>query len=157
MLKKILQNTNLITESKNNIVLIETQYIEYFTEENGKTIWKSLSIPSLPFIPVIIKSDIAETDEEIIYILKYELPYTHKPLTAKAEEKYILDKDNKFIKHSIAYIRTPYNNQEYTDQIRYNNENIETLSKTKHQETVLPYINNKRKILFKLHNALNSK
>ncbi|MBR3362425.1 MAG: hypothetical protein IKG40_00700 [Bacilli bacterium] len=140
------------------LTLIETDYFEYLTEDNGELVWKKIKIEGLPFIPVIITTNSFKKDNKIFYTIIYELPYTHEYITTNSEETFITEKDEEGKSLHTTQIKMP--NKKYSTSIdspiRLDNQNIDILKKLMSKSnTPIEYISKKRKEIFKLNKILD--
>lgn len=139
------------------IILIESDYFEYLTKENGNLIWKKIQIETLPFIPVIITTTSYKKDNRIIHNLIYELPYSHEYIMTNSEETIITEKDENG-EYITTQIKMPNNNYDTSIDfpIRLDNQNIDILKRIKKNNDIpLEYISKKRSEIFKLNQLLD--
>ena len=148
----------LKTKYNEKIVLIESELFEYLTKENNNFVWKKINIEGLPFIPVIITTNLYKKDNKIFYSIVYELPYTHEYITTSSDETFITEKNEEGETLYTTQIKKP--NKKYNTSIdspiRLDNQNINIIKKIKkNNDTSLEYISKKRKQIFKLNELLD--
>lgn len=141
-----------------SLTLIESDYFEYLSKENNELVWKKIKIEGLPFIPVIITTSSYKKDNNIIYTISYELPYTHKIIITNSDETYITEKNENGDLIQTTQIKMP--NKKYNTSlespIRLDNQNIDIFKRVKRNNDIpLEYINKKRKEIFKLNELLD--
>lgn len=140
------------------LTLIESNYFEYLTKENDEFVWKKIKIEGLPFIPVIITTNSFKKDNNIIYSIIYELPYTHEYITTNSEETFVAETNEAEKKVYTTQIKMP--NKKYDTSIdspiRLDNQNIDILKKLRSKSNApLEYINEKKREIFKLYKLLD--
>lgn len=140
------------------LTLIESEYFEYLAKENNELVWKKIDIEGLPFIPVIITTNVFKKDNKIFYSIIYELPYTHEYILTKNNETFITEKNEEGENLYTTQIKMP--NEKYNTNIdspiRLDNENIDVIKRLKKNNDIpLKYINKKRKQIFKLNELLD--
>ncbi|MBR3229252.1 MAG: hypothetical protein IKF91_00325 [Bacilli bacterium] len=140
------------------LILIESEYFEYLAKENNELVWKKIDIEGLPFIPVIITTNVFKKDNKIFYSIIYELPYTHEYILTKNNETFITEKNEEGENLYTTQIKMP--NEKYNTNIdspiRLDNDNIDVIKRLKKNNDIpLKYINKKRKQIFKLNELLD--
>ena len=139
------------------IVLVESSFFEYITEENEAPTWKPLKMESLPFIPIIVTTEAIKSNNRITYTLSYELPYTHESIMTSSIETFIVEKGEDGTTHSTL-IKLP--NNEYGNNleatIRLNNQNIDMTKKMlEGNDVAYEYILKKKRHIFSLVQLLD--
>ena len=133
------------------LALIESKYFEYKKEENGKIIWKKIDIKNLPFIPILITTEISKKEGQMIYTFSYKLPYSNEYILTKYNDIFILNKNQ------TIQLKTVNNNYEEDDElsIRLDNHHIDILKlASKRKYSPLEYITKKRNQIFSLNNLI---
>lgn len=110
---------NQYRKNSERIILIHPDRIEIFNPETGE--WEKIT--NIPYIPLIINTNISEINNVITSEISFTFPYTNEPVPAYETETYIIDEER-----NLTYVRSE--NEEYNsteNKIRYNNAGKKTL------------------------------
>ena len=152
--KDFMSSINVLDNLHEMEALIDAERLEYLSE-NGS--WVKLNIEGLKYVPVSLYPGVSIDKESgnIIYKIKYDLLIPHIRLIPSNIESFILSADYSKEKPYMLSYKTDSNEEYDSDSVyvRYNNEDINILSKIKNNTMILDYKMRNRK---KLHQALQA-